>query len=456
MDNNNNKDFLLNEEELMLARTCLSKALCKGASKARVTISKSVMDLVGTLNGETDKITHCLDRVLTINLFVDGRYGAHATNRCEESELDSFLDRAINTTRMLAADEYRDLPDPSRLSQDALTGLELGLYDPAYEQITPEQRVRLALDSSIFNNPEAHGESYDVISEEAEYSDAVYDSLTIDSGGCNCRHIETSFDYGVEMTIQDHDGNRYTSNWWDSRTHRAELDLESICPTALHLAVEQMGPKRVRSGRYNIVIDTEYASKAVSSILKALSGFSLQQGNSFLVGSLDTQVFPEGLTILDCPHIIGESGSRLYDSEGVATRDCPIIENGVVKRYFLSTYNAAKMGMEPTNEDYTRPRVMPWPQDGLKRDDLLQMCGDGILITGFNGGNSNSTTGDFSYGIEGFAFKGGHITHPIREMVMTGDFISLWQGLIAIADDARPSHSKLVPSLAFKNVNISA
>ena len=26
----------------------------------------------------------------------------------------------------------------------------------------------------------------------------------------------------------------------------------------------------------------------------------------------------------------------------------------------------------------------------------------GILVTGFNGGNSNSSTGDFSYGIEGF------------------------------------------------------
>jgi PmbA protein len=113
------------------------------------------------------------------------------------------------------------------------------------------------------------------------------------------------------------------------------------------------------------------------------------------------------------------------------------------------------MGMAPTVEDATRPRVMPWPEAGLDREAIMRMCGDGILVTGFNGGNSNAATGDYSFGIEGFEFKEGRITHPVREMLMTGNLITLWNSLLAAGDDARRCLSRLTPTLAFEAVDIS-
>jgi hypothetical protein len=62
----------------------------------------------------------------------------------------------------------------------------------------------------------------------------------------------------------------------------------------------------------------------------------------------------------------------------------------------------------------------------------------------------------FSYGIEGFLIRGGKKVHPVREMLITGDFISLWNNLVATARDARPCMSKLIPTLAFKDVSFSA
>ena len=134
----------LTPEERELTLKCMEMALAKGVSKVRVSASKSVMDLVGTLNGEIDKVTRCLDRSLSVCLFVDGRYGAFATNRFDEAGLDAFLDRAVSVTRMLAPDGCRDLPDPERTAKDAVTGQELKLYDDAYEHMTPELRRRLA------------------------------------------------------------------------------------------------------------------------------------------------------------------------------------------------------------------------------------------------------------------------------------------------------------------------
>ena len=440
---------MIDSREIALARKCLESALQKGAQKVRVTLNKSIMDLAGTLNGELDKTSHCLDRSLSINLIVDGRFGSFSTNRIEDT--DSFLDKAIDKARMLAPDQFRDLPAPERTAKDATEGTELGLYDPEYPNTDAQTRIETALAASIFKSaPEG------LISEEAEYTESISDTLIMDSNGLYCRHTETSFDYGVEMTVQDAQGNKFSGYWWDSSTVRKDLDTSTICPKALERARAQMNPLPHPGGKTCLVLDPEVSSRVVSPVLKALSAYSIQQNNSFLTGKLGEKVFPDSLTIIDDCRVPLKRGSYLFDSEGVATKTVPIIEKGVVKEYFVNTYMAGKMGIEPTIESATRPKVQAWPRPGLTQSDILEMCGSGILVTGFNGGNSNSSTGDFSYGIEGFAFENGKITHPVREMLITGNFITLWNNLIAAGEDARGCMSKLIPTLAFSNVDFSA
>ena len=125
---------------------------------------------------------------------------------------------------------------------------------------------------------------------------------------------------------------------------------------------------------------------------------------------------------------------------------------------------ANKMGIAPTVEDISRPCVLPYmkykalsdAEKSISLKDILQLCGNGILVTGFNGGNCNPATGDFSFGVEGFAFSKGKITHPVREMLITGNLIELWNNLIAAGTDARSSARWQIPSLAFENVSFSA
>ncbi|MBR5924997.1 MAG: hypothetical protein IKZ60_05985, partial [Bacteroidales bacterium] len=64
---------MLESEEKILTEECLQMAAEAGASKARASLSKNVMSIVATLDGEVDKVTSCLDRSITLNLYVDGR-----------------------------------------------------------------------------------------------------------------------------------------------------------------------------------------------------------------------------------------------------------------------------------------------------------------------------------------------------------------------------------------------
>ena len=437
----------LTQTEIDLAQYCLAFARQAGAQKVRITLSKSLMNLIGLLNGEVDKTAHALDRSLQLQLFVEGRYGAFSTNKLEKEGLEEFIREAIDTVKMLQEDSYRDLPAPERVAKDARTGRELGLYDPAYDTLTAEQRREMALASCHW--------PCGAIAEEGEYSDSVFDTLTIDSQGLYARHTETSFEIGYETTVEDAQGNHFSSYWWDATPLLKDLQWKDCAEIAYKRALAQVGVQDTTGGKYTVVVDTECASTLLTPVLNALGGFALQQKNSFLMGSLGKQLFPEQLTILDLPRTPGETGCRLFDSEGVATRKMPIIDKGVVKTYFLNTYIAAKMGMAPTVEDATRVKVLP--VGGYKTlEELLEATGDCILVTGFNGGNSNPVTGNFSYGIEGFLVRGGKRVHPVRELLITGNFLQLWNNLVATADDARPCLSKLIPSLAFTNVDISA
>ena len=138
-----------------------------------------------------------------------------------------------------------------------------------------------------------------------------------------------------------------------------------------------------------------------------------------------------------------------------------IIRDGKVATYFINTYMSGKMEMEPTIEDSVRASILPYSRDGKTKPgtgaaELMEMMGEGILVTGFNGGNCNGATGDFSFGIEGFAFSGGRPAYPVRGMVITGNMMELWNSLAAAGDDPRPGMNKSIPSLAFENVDFSA
>lgn len=455
---------MITQNEINIAQHCISHALSCGASAARVYLSKCVTDSYTILNGELDKVTHSADRSIYLYIFADGRYGTFSTNRLEGNELDGFIQRAIEMVRMLGEDACRQLPSPERTAKDARTGLELGLYDENYKAMDAGARLSNAFKLSRYSEIKAKEEGFRLISEECEYSCTSDDSYTADSQGFEGRHRETTFGTFSEMTIEDGDGNKYSGYWWQTSSRMADTDFDECGKMALERAVRQIGPKKRRSGRYRMVVDATVSSRLVSPILTALNAASIQQKMSFLDGSEGKRIFHEGMTVKDLARTPGKNGSRLFDTEGVATRDTSVIENGVVMQYFVNTYQSNKMGIPPTIEDVSRPCLMPFikgqdlqsEEKAVSLDDILKLAGNGILVTGFNGGNCNPVTGDFSFGIEGFAFSKGRITHPVREMLITGNIIGLWNNLLAAGTDARPSSRWQIPSLAFEDVVFSA
>ena len=78
-----------------------------------------------------------------------------------------------------------------------------------------------------------------------------------------------------------------------------------------------------------------------------------------------------------------------------------------------------------------------------------------MFVTGFNGGNCNGSTGDFSYGIEGFLVENGELVHPVNEMNVSGNMNDFWNTLIELGNDPYKFSSVMSPTMVFDKTDFS-
>lgn len=432
-----------------IAQFALEASLKYGAQSTRVCYNETEQSSVSVLNDSIDRIHHSMGSSLYIQLYVDGRYGSFSTNRLEKSELNTFITKSIEATRLLAKDMCRVLPD--KILYFKGVPKELKQFDSQYENIDPELKKQIAL----ANAAEVYNTDKKLISVSCDFEDTMESVFMMDSQGFNGESRQTLYTISAECSVRDYDEKRPEAFWYDSAMNFTQLQKKGYGKKALSRALSYIGSQKMKSGKYNIVLENTISSRMISPIISALNGSSIQQMNSFLIDSKGKKIFPESMTLLDKPHKIGAMGARFFDSEGIATKPYAIIENGVVMTYYLNTYYAKKLNTAPTIEGPSVPILTSTSKEKYSLSNILNVVDKGIFVTGFNGGNFNSATGDFSYGIQGFYFEKGEIIHPVSEMNMTGNLITLWNNLICAGNDPRGCAKWLIPTIAFNNVDIS-
>lgn len=463
-------NFMISEEELNLADKSVDMALEAGASAVQVTLDKARTEIYALLNGEIDNIRQTGDRALTFRVFADGKYGVFSTNRLDEGSVRALLVKAVENVRLLAPDKFRRLPDPEDTASDAVRGDELELCWKEFDSVTAEEKLKMAERVSVFGEFSAASDDrpWRLISEEVEYNDTLTDTYLTSSDRIHCRQTETSFEVCSSVTVEDNDGNKYSGLWWDYCISPEKVLASDCGHKAVMQATAQIGQTRISGGKYTMAVSNRVSGRLLQPVLNALAGMSVQQQSSFLTGSLEKRVFSKGLDVVDRPREKGKSGSILFEEDGRACLDRDIIREGVVKEYFINTYMSGKMGVPATSGTANRPVVLPFISRELLTGEnsidlkkigereILELCGSGILVTDFNGGNCNQATGDFSYGVEGFIFNDGKITAPVSGMLITGNMTELWSSLLAAGADPVDGMSRQVPTLAFKNVDFNA
>lgn len=421
-------------------------ALKNGCQAAKLVLYSNSNASFELRDAKMDKLQQASESGLSISLYVDGKFGNYSTNRLDKKELEAFIKNGIDSTRYLAEDEARVLPDASRYYKGGKPDLQL--FDHKFYSLNPDDKVALARAAA----EEVMGKDDRIISVSTSYGDGESAAYRLTSNGFEGESKSTRFSVSAEVAVKGEGEARPSSYWYESALFYDKLPKSGIGAKALERVLRKLGQKKAASGKYTMVVDSMNASQLVSPLIGVINGSALQQKNSFLLDKLNTKIGSDMLNLMDEPHLIGANGARYFDNEGVATERRPIFEDGVLKTYFIDTYNSKKMGVAPTVNSASLLVLKPGDKN---LEGLIADVQKGILVTGFNGGNSNSTSGDFSYGIEGFLIENGKLTQPVNEMNVTGNMLTLWASLVAVGNDPRMSSSWRIPSLVFEGVDFS-
>ena len=438
----------MNNKLLELAEWTIKNAKNAGADDCRVTINGERFVEISYRERKPENIKEASTKSLYIEIFKNGKYSGQTTSDLRKEALSNFISNAVRMTDLLAKDPYRSLPDKKYYG--SLENIDLELYDEKIKNINSEDRHKLV--QTIEDACLSVGGNK-VISVEAGTYDSSFEMVMMTSNGFSGYQNGTVLYAYAGMTARDEGDRR--PNGYDYALVMKKSELPNpidIGRNAAKRTLDLFGGKKISSQKLPIIIENRVVPRILNGFISAMYGRSIQQKQSFLVDKKNQRVGSEKFTLIDDPFIKGSQGSKLFDNDGFASKKRIMIENGILKEYYIDWYYSRKMNCEPTTGS---PSNIIIPKGNRSIEEIMRDLGKGILITDFIGGNSNSTTGDFSVGIIGKLFEKGELTQSISEMNIAGNYLEFCQKLIEVGNDPFIYSSQKTPSLVFNDVMVS-
>ena len=438
----------MKQELYDLAAWGLKEAKAAGADACRIGIDGERTVEISYRDRKPENIKEASTKGLTLEIFVNGRYSAMSTSDLRKGALKEFIGRAVAQTKLLAEDPFRSLPDPKYYQ--GRQEIDLGQVDPDYGKLSPDDRHTFV--KTIEGACLAKGGDK-VISVTAGSTDGYGESLLMTSNGFDGYSELTYFVGSAEMTGKD-EGDRRPAEYGYAVTFRRR-DLpkpEEIGAEAARRTLALFGAKKLKTETLPIIIENRVVSRFGGGFLQAMFGRSIQQKQSFLADKKGQKVASDKLTLIDDPFVKGAQGARLFDNDGFAAKKRVMIDAGVLKEFYVDWYYSRKLGWEPTSGS---PSTLIIPPGKRSPAEIMKDIGRGIFITGFIGGNSNSTTGDTSIGIVGQLFENGVPVQAVSEMNIADNHLKIWQRLVEVGNDPFPYSAQRFPSLVFQDVVVS-
>jgi PmbA protein len=397
--------------------------------------------------GEVETVEYNRDKGLGITVYFGKRRGNASTSDLAPDAVERTVEAACAIARHTAEDEATGLPDTDRLYRGAPPDLDLfhpwGLdVEEAIEVARRSEAAALAVDKRITNSEGATVTSYD--------SDFILaNSLGFLDGFPNSK---ASIGCGV---VAEEKGGMQRDYWYTTHRDPAKLEsAEAVGRIAGERAVRRLGARKLATTEAPVLFEANLAGSLIAHFVAAASGSSLYRHSSFLMDRLGTQVFSPKVHIVEDPHMPGELASGYYDAEGVATRRRTLVDAGVLKGWFLSSYSGRKLGLATTGNAGGNHNLLIDPG----KDDfaaLLRRMGKGLVVTDLMGQGVNPVTGDYSRGASGFWVEGGEIRFPVEEITIAGNLLDMFKGIVAVGNDVLVRGSKHTGSILIDRMTIA-
>ncbi|MBT1451250.1 metalloprotease PmbA [Glaciecola sp. XM2] len=394
-----------------------------GATAAEASMSKVQGISVTSRMQEVETVEFTNDGGLGVCVFVGKKKGNASTADLSPDALRLTVEKAIEIAKYTSEDDCSGLADKDMIAQDIP---DLDLYHPqdldaefALEQALAAEKAGLESDKRIVNSD---GGSYN-----ANLGVRVYGNTQ----GINAGYPSSRFSLSCVLIAQQGDDMQRDYAYTVSREANKLDHAEHVGKLAAEHTVSRLGARKINTAKVPVLFHRDIASGLFGHFVSAVSGGSLYRKSSFLLDSINTQVFPDWLTIEERPHLARGLASSPFDNEGVRTTDMDIIKNGMLEHYLLTSYSARKLGLT-TNGHAGGIHNCIVSDTGHSDEALLREMGTGLIVTELMGQGVNIVNGDYSRGAAGFWVENGVIQYPVHEITIAGNLKEMFMNIVAI------------------------
>ena len=446
-----------------IAQDMLDYAKQRGASAASVEVSEGFGLGVTVRQGEVETIEYNRDKGLGITVYIGQQRGNASTSDFSPQAVRDSVDAALSIARYTAQDDCSGLPDADMLAHDCP---DMDLYHPwdlpvdaAIALAQQCEQAALEADKRISNS-----EGATINLHEAQFVSG--NSLGFMGGFPTSRHsLSCAVIAGPDDAME--------RDYWYAVARDAK-DLPNVLQVgriAAERAVRRLNARQLKTMQVPVLFEAPIASGLLGNFVSAVSGGSLYRKSSFLLDQLDKQIFSPHINISDIPDIRKGLASSPFDDEGVQTQRRVIVENGVLRGYFLGSYSARKLGMRTTGNAGGNHNLILTPSRGSaekqtgklaggKSDELdfaglLKSMSRGLLVTELLGQGVNQVTGDYSRGAAGFWVEHGEIQYPVHEITIAGNLKDMFRNIVAVGNDVVVQGSRQCGSILIENMTIA-
>src|SRR5690606_11166949 len=305
-----------------ISQRLLARARALGATQAEVSCSEERGLNVSVRMGEVETVESSNDRGLAVTVYFGQRQGSASTADLQDASLAAKGVQACAIARYTEDDEAAGLADAELMAR---AFPDLDTWHPW--RLDADKAVELALAC------EAAGREADprvTNSDGASFGSGESLSVYANSHGFIGRERETQHSLGLAL-IAGQGEEMQRDGWYSIGLAREDLETPvAIGRRAAERAVSRLQPRRIATGEYPVLFSAEVARSLVGHLLGAVSGGALYRRASFLLDSVGTRLFPEWLSILEHPLMLHGLRSSVFDADGVATRDNPLVVDGIL------------------------------------------------------------------------------------------------------------------------------
>lgn len=422
-----------------------------GAERADAVIVRSRSKGVSVRLGKVESTEASESDDFSLRVFIGNKVASVSAN--PGFDLKALAERAVAMAKVSPEDPFAGLAAETDLAREIR---DLELYDPT--EVSAD-----ALRESALSMEEAARSVAGVTNSLGAGASAGMGGLVlVTSHGFSGSYAGSRFSRSVAVIAgegtkmeRDHD--------FDSRLYFADLDApEEIGRRAAERTIRRLNPRQVpTASNLTVVFDPRVARGFVGTIAGAINGASVARKTSFLRDKMGQQVLKSGLNITDDPLKVRGSSSRPFDGEGVLGQPLTMIENGVLKHWFLSSSTARELGLK-TNGRGVRggPSVSPSstnlalePGD-VSPEELIRSIGTGLYVTDMIGSGVDMITGEYSRGASGYWIENGELTFPVSEITLASNLKDMFMR-ITVANDIDRKFGVAAPTLAIEGMTLA-